>query len=107
MRGWRFFELLTEESCVNFCEKAASLLWKQRNKGFLTNCVLVRGGLAARHKSAPKSPHHAAHPKTTTLCSMSVSARYEESGVPAILMMNFIPMAGDVRDFPLAARCAI
>ncbi|PJF17547.1 putative fungal zinc cluster transcriptionfactor [Paramicrosporidium saccamoebae] len=42
--GWQICELLTEEAFVNYGEKMVSLYFDQRQRSFVTNCVLVPGG---------------------------------------------------------------
>lgn len=112
---WRFYELLTEESYVNFVEKTTNLLLlgEERIGSLLTICALVPGGLRslAVESSTAMSPLEATSvkdsisplasgsssrsslgPSTPVRCALSIGIRRDRHHIPLLMVLSIIPL---------------
>jgi len=74
------YELLNEDSSVNYWEKYGNIAFDTGQKAVLTSCVL-------------KKPD-----KTLVECCFSFTIRRDRFGVPVMIVGHFIPCKPDVDD---------
>ena len=89
--GWRFCDLLTEESFVNHAEKLSDAYFRPEQAGIVTNCVLVRGGMRKFNGQA-RLPDAVLD---VVKCGMTVALRRDGFQLPILLVITVLPMAAE------------
>lgn len=90
---YRFFELLTEEACVNFWELTIPLYGDfSKTRTLVTRTVLVRGERWEDHgkQSAVGRP---AWPVQEICCTLSLTVRHDPFHLPALIAITLIPFS--------------
>ena len=68
--GRKIFELMNEESCVNYWERYASIAFDAGQKAVLTSCILSQENIP---------------------CSFSFTVRRDQNLIPILIIGHFLP----------------
>lgn len=101
--SYYFYELVTEETMVNYYEKITDLFREPAQKAVIMNCMLVEGGdawrpMAALTLSSRARPLREASAEFTAHCSgkipcvMTIRIKKDNFGIPMFVSMSIIPM---------------
>ena len=71
------YELMVEESVINYWEKYGAVAFDPGQKAVLTSCVLAKGG----------------NPLDTQRCCFSFTLRRDQFNIPFCIVGHFIPIS--------------
>lgn len=93
LERYRFFELLTEEACVNFWELTIPLYGDfSKARSLVTRTVLLRG---ERWSCWDDDGYDAqlARPVQEVCCTLSLTVRHDHFHLPALVAVTLIPFS--------------
>lgn len=81
LRERRFFELLTEEACVNYWEQLIPIFADEKAASLVTSTIFHKGGFFQKPETA-----------TEVSCFMMALVRRDRFGMPVLVAITVIPI---------------
>ncbi|GAA6019453.1 hypothetical protein JCM10207_001393 [Rhodosporidiobolus poonsookiae] len=86
------YELMAEESAVNYWEKYGNVAFDQGQKAVLTSCVLINQAVLSRKRKRAGADKGKVPPEALVHVCFSFTIRRDAYGIPSLIAGNWIPM---------------